>query len=140
MSSQPRTTSQAAQVSLDGYIRMTFEVFSRLNFIRKLSWEDHNLIENLIPEGIQASCAGYCEWATSGTHHVSIGWAWFALPDGRQFMAPGGISSNVMLVTQNRYDLGMERTSELLSTWLSTEQWQSQQHHSISELVRPPLS
>ena len=136
MRSQPRIASQAAQISLDGYIRMTFEVFSRLNFIRKLSWEDHRLCEDLILEGIQASCAGYCEWATNETHHVSIGWAWFDLPDGRRFIAPGGISSNVMLITQNCYDLGMGRTSELLNAWLSSEQWQSQQHHSASELMR----
>jgi hypothetical protein len=111
--------------SADGYIRITFDTFSSLNFHRKLAWEDRELQEDLIVEDIPACCAGYCEWATDETpHQISVGWAWFSLADGRILVAPGGISSNVMLVTQTSYDLGMHRTNELLLTWLSGESWQ----------------
>jgi len=113
------------QRSLDGYIRLTFDAFSSLNFQRKLVWEDKGLQQDLIVEDVPALCAGYCEWATEGALQVSIGWAWFGLADGRKLIAPGGISSNVMLVTQTSYDLGMHRTDELLRAWLSGESWQS---------------
>jgi hypothetical protein len=114
-----------AKRSLDGYIRITFDAFSSLNFQRKLAWEDKGLRHDLIVDDIPASCAGYCEWATDETpDQVSIGWAWFSLADGRIFIAPGGISSNVMLVTQASYDLGMHKTNELLQAWLAGEVWQ----------------
>lgn len=111
--------------SLDGYIRLTFEAFASLNFQRKLVWQDKDLQQELIVEDVPASCAGYCEWATESALQVSIGWAWFGVADGRRFIAPGGISSNVMLVTQTRYDLGTHRTDELLRAWLSGESWQT---------------
>ncbi|WP_168170856.1 DUF4902 domain-containing protein [Rhodanobacter sp. C01] len=111
--------------SLDGYIRLTFDAFSSLHFRRKLAWEDKDLQQDLIVEDVPASCAGYCEWATDGALPVSIGWAWFGVADGRRFIAPGGISSNVMLVTQASYDLGTHRTDELLRAWLSGESWQN---------------
>jgi len=114
-----------AKRSLDGYIRITFDAFSSLNFQQKRAWEDKELREDLLVEDIPASCAGYCEWATDETpHQISVGWAWFSVADGRIFVAPGGISSNVMLVTQTSFDLGMHRTNELLQTWLSGETWQ----------------
>jgi hypothetical protein len=110
---------------LDGYIRLTFDAFSSLNFQRKLAWEDEGLQQDLNVEDVPAFCAGYCEWATDGALQISIGWAWFGLADGRKFIAPGGINSNVMLVTQTSYDLGMHRTDELLRAWLSGESWQT---------------
>jgi len=111
--------------SLDGYIRITFDVFSSLNFQQKLAWEDEGLQQDLIVDDIPASCAGYCEWATeAASAQVSVGWAWFSLADGRTFVAPGGMSSNVMLVTQAGYDLGMHKTNELLQAWLARETWQ----------------
>lgn len=112
--------------SLDGYIRITFDAFSSLNFQRKLRWEDEGLRQDLIVDDVPAFCAGYCEWATEGKpDQVSVGWAWFALADRRTFIAPGGISSNVMLITPTGYDLGMRRTSKLLHAWLSGETWAS---------------
>jgi uncharacterized protein DUF4902 len=111
--------------SLDGYVRMTFDALSNLNFQRKLAWQDEGLQQDLIVDDIPASCAGYCEWATEeAPPQISIGWAWFSLADGRTFVAPGGMSSNVMLVTQTGYDLGMHKTNELLHAWLARESWQ----------------
>lgn len=115
----------APKSSLDGYIRLTFETFSNLNFQRKLAWADKDLQQELILDDIPAFCAGYCEWATDDTPPISIGWAWFEVADGRKFIAPGGISSNVMLITHTHYDLGMHKTNELLLGWLSGESWQS---------------
>jgi len=105
---------------------MTFEAFTALEFTIRKSWEDRTLNEDLRSEGIETSCAGYCEWGTDATLGVSIGWAWFGLPCGRRAVAPGGINTNVMLVTHKaRYDLGQETTDKLLQAWLACEPWES---------------
>lgn len=109
--------------SIDGYIRMTFEAFAELDFIQRWSWEDSGLSEDLILDGIEVLSAGYNEWATGGSCRVSVGWAWFDSPDGRRCIAPGGVSSNVMLVTPRCYDLGSTKTGELLRAWVSTADW-----------------
>jgi hypothetical protein len=124
VSSPSSSSAVSPKISLDGYIRLTFDAFSRLSFPQKLVWEDKSLREDLIESCIPAFRAGYCEWATDATPQVSLGWAWFGLADGQKFLAPGGISSNVMFVTQTNYDLGMPKTNELLCAWLARECWQ----------------
>jgi hypothetical protein len=119
------STSKIVRVCLDGYVRMTFEVFTGLEFTLRKSWEDGTLTDDLRCEGIEARHAGYCEWQTDATQAVSMGWAWFERPDGRLAVAPGGISTNVMLVTpKTSYDLGQAKTEELLQAWLDGERWQ----------------
>lgn len=119
------STSKIAQICLDGYIRMTFDAFAGLEFTLRKSWEDSTLNDDLRHEGIEARHAGYCEWETDATQAVSIGWAWFECPNGMLAIAPGGISTNVMLVTpRTGYDLGQMKTEELLQAWLSGESWQ----------------
>ncbi len=111
--------------SFDGYIRLTFDAFSNLEFRQKLAWEDEGLRDELIEENVPAFRAGFCEWATDEVSNpVSVGWAWFRLADNRTFLAPGGISSNVMFIAQSGYDLGMRKTNELLRAWLTGEDWQ----------------
>jgi hypothetical protein len=127
MSSQPPSGSFALQPSTDGYIRMNFETLTGLNFVTRRCWEDPSLLGDLHDEGITTDCAGYCEWATASTPCISIGWAWFDGSDGTRTIAPGGISSNVMLVAQKgAYDLGPNKTEVLLQAWLSEEGWHPQ--------------
>lgn len=110
--------------SFDGYIRITFDTFSSLDFRQKRAWEDEELRDELVEEDVPAFRAGYCEWATEDSPDpVSIGWAWFRLANGRTFLAPGGISSNVMLIAHANHDLGTCRTQELLHAWLTGENW-----------------
>lgn len=112
--------------SPDGYVRLTFSQFIHLAFPHKLAWEDRTLREELLFDDIPASRAGYCEWATDNIlAQVSIGWAWFCFPDERKLLVPGGISSNVMLLTEAQYDMGPAETNELLRTWISNQHWQS---------------
>ena len=112
--------------SSDGYVRLTFSQFIHLAFPHKLAWEDRALCEELLFEDIPASRAGYCEWATDNVlAQVSIGWAWFCFADERKFLVPGGVSSNVMLLTEAQYDMGAVKTSELLQAWISSQHWQS---------------
>lgn len=112
--------------SPDGYVRLTFPQFTHLAFPHKLAWEDRTLCEELLIEDIPAFRAGYCEWATDHVSaQVSIGWAWFCFTDERKFLVPGGVSSNVMLLTETQYDMGPLKTSELLQTWISSQRWQA---------------
>jgi len=110
--------------SFDGYVRLTFDVFAQLTFQHKLAWEDPDLSRELRAECFPAFRAGYCEWETGKESAISVGWAWFAIADGKMFIAPGYVNSNVMLVTQESYDLGAFKTSELLRAWLSSLHWQ----------------
>jgi hypothetical protein len=112
------------EFSFDGYVRLTFDAFTRLTFPRKSAWEDSELRHELCAEYFPACRAGYCEWETGERNAVSVGWAWFAIADGKMFIAPGYVNSNLMLVTQESYDLGAFKTSELLRAWLSSLHWQ----------------
>lgn len=125
MSSSAVSCAIPLTTSPDGYLRLTFDEFSKLRFRRKLAWEDDELKEELILEDVPAWRAGYCDWATDGIPAASVSWAWFATMDGRKWLAPGGVNSNVMLTTGKHYDLGPCRTDEMLRTWLANERWQA---------------
>lgn len=125
MSSLPPSQALLLSRSFDGYIRLTFDVFSRLDFRQRRAWEDSQLCHELLQEDVPAFHAGYCEWATETLpDQVSIGWAWFRSADGRTRLAPGGVSGNVMFVAGGRHDLGADKTHQLLQSWLTGEAWQ----------------
>ncbi|TLY50526.1 MAG: DUF4902 domain-containing protein [Gammaproteobacteria bacterium] len=55
---------------------------------------------------------------------VSVSWAWFAVAEGvPELLAPGGVNSNVMLVSARGRDLGWSRTDQLLQRWLARRKW-----------------
>lgn len=115
------------KTSIDGYIRLTFDAFTRLTFWNKLAWEDFDLKHEFCDEFFPVCRAGYCEWATGEGDAISVGWAWFAGSGKEIFIAPGHVNSNVMFVTPKHYDLGASKTSELLRAWLSSHPWQPKQ-------------
>jgi hypothetical protein len=112
--------------SEDGYIRLTFQRFCKLNFSQRLTIADDDLRSDLLAQDVPAFSAGYCDWLDiSTTVHVSVGWAWFATDNNApQLLAPGGMSSNVMIMSPDGYDLGPAKTDELLKAWLSSQAWQ----------------
>lgn len=125
-SSKTRAESSPAY-SADGYVRLTFPQFCRLKFLTRQSFDDDDLRRELLESNVPALSAGYCDWLDESTSvRISVGWAWFtvhhALP---QMLAPGGVSSNVMLTTSDGCDLGPTRTDELLQAWLSTRVWET---------------
>jgi Domain of unknown function (DUF4902) len=112
--------------SIDGYIRMTFSRFLALAFVHRVAWIDDS-VEHDLPENFpQPFQAGYCEWSTdTGFAPVSLGWAWFREgPETRLLLAPGGISSNLMLTNPQQCDLGVRQTQVMLESWLHSEDWQ----------------
>lgn len=112
------------RLSFDGYVRMPFDALGWLAFSRRSAWVDPVLADEFRIESMPATRAGYCEWETDGDITVSVGWAWFETLPGAMFIAPGDINSNLMLVTPQQYDLGADKTSDLLRAWLSGVKWQ----------------
>lgn len=124
---EPQIASQP-KISFDGYVRLTFDAFTRLTFTRKSAWEDAEISRELCAEGIQAERAGYCEWETDDDFAITVGWTWFTIAGGQRFVAPGGVSSNLMFVTDKKYDVGAFKTNELLGAWLSSVRWTPGSH------------
>ena len=125
-SSQWQPPAECIRWSEDGYIRLTFQRFCRLSFAQRMSITDEDLRSDLLTQDVPAYCAGYCDWIDISTSvHVSVGWAWFATARGApQLLAPGGLSSNVMMTSADGIDLGPAKTDELLKAWLSSQAWQ----------------
>src|SRR5258708_2496227 len=111
--------------SSDGYIRLTYAYFCKLLFRHRSSISDNALREELASQIIPAVRAGYCDWMDDSTMaQVSVSWAWFAIAEGvPELLAPGGVNSNVMLVSARGRDLGWSRTDQLLQRWLTRRQW-----------------
>lgn len=114
----------------DGYIRLTYKAFCRLQFLPHMAWDDNELHSELLEEGLRVSRAGYCEWtAPAGLHDmrpnrmISLGWAWMEVADLRLLLVPYGIQSNVMLLADDRTDLGTSATNRVLSAWLDRQHW-----------------
>jgi hypothetical protein len=110
----------------DHFIRMSYKEFSNVTFYQYMAWLDTDLLEELNSLGIEAISAGFCEWASiTNCPTISIGWTWFRQSSmGFPFLAPGGISTNLMLRCATGYDLGPRATEELLISWLSRQNWQ----------------
>ncbi len=126
MSENPTlAASSALAFSNDGYIRMSFERFCALRFATRKTFFDEGLRRDLEAEDVPARVAGFCEWVDlSNRVPVSVEWAWFRADEqGAVMLAPGGISTNVMLTAGDR-DLGVARTNELMRGWLSKTDWQ----------------
>jgi len=123
-------TSNASPVRVsrcaDGYIRLQFKTFCALPFEQRALIADDDLRDELLEEELPVVTAGYCEWVDSSSSvPITVGWAWFTTEAfGTKYMAPGGVSSNVMLISKELHDLGARRTQELLTAWLVSTSWQ----------------
>jgi len=101
-----------------------------LIFSQRLTIADDDLRGELLAQDVPAYCAGYCDWIDISTAvHVSVGWAWFTTEQGSpRLLAPGGLSSNVMMMSPDGEDLGPAKTDELLKAWLSSQSWQDDRY------------
>jgi len=134
--------AECLEWSEDGYIRLTFQRFCQLSFARRMTIADDDLRSDLLAQDVPAFAAGYCDWLDISTPvHISIGWAWFATdPDSPQLLAPGGVSSNVMITSPDGSDLGPGKTNELLKAWLSSQCWQEGPRRRADSVRHEPLS
>lgn len=114
-------------LSLDGYIRLTFESFQQVEMAHLFSGMDE---DRPIATGIGASShpiTGYTEWVSHGTPAISIGWDWELIgAQGKaQLIQTGTPGSNLMFVDQHGHDLGPAQTKLLMVAWLNTFNWQT---------------
>jgi hypothetical protein len=122
----------------DGYLRLTYTAFLRLRFRPHLVWPDDSLLAELAQESLDIRRAGYCEWVSSlergrnSTNRLaSIGWAWMETHEYRLLLVPGGVQSNLRLLSDDSRDLGTCSTQLLLSDWLDNLAWQESTHQSL---------
>ena len=118
---------------LDGYIRLTYKAFLELRFDKHEAWEDEDLRMELVQEGTSAMRAGYCEWTASRDYApahepklASVGWTWIEGIGGDTTPIVDGLSSNIMLLSEQSYDLGVEETQRRLHRWLAERPWQAE--------------
>jgi hypothetical protein len=111
--------------SPDGYIRLSLASLAALRFVHLFSHVDDEFRDELQAQTLPVYCAGYSEWQSETQPAISLGWGWFIQSVwGDLLLAPGGVRSNLMLVSAHGYDLGPADTSELLGGWLQELDWQ----------------
>lgn len=131
----------------DDYIRLTYEAFCQLRFLPHMAWDDNELRDELLEEGLWILRAGYCEWtAPAGPHDmrpnrmISLGWAWMEEANQQLLLVPHGIQSNVMMVSDDRMDLGTSATHKALAGWLGEQHWTAPVVAVLGQTARPGLS
>ncbi|MGN6739722.1 DUF4902 domain-containing protein [Dyella sp.] len=126
----------------DGYLRLTCTAFLRLQFRPHMVWPDASLLEELAHArvGLGIRRAGHCEWIapleppSSTVRLVSVGWAWMETLENRLLAAPGGIQSNLRLLSDDNMDLGPRTTQLLLAEWLDEAAWQESTRQALGDL------
>ena len=113
-------------VSRDGYIRTVPTRIASLRFVHLASACDRTLLAELKANAVPAFAAGYTEWVSETAPTVSLGWDWYwDVISNRFLLATNDVRSNVMLVDAHGYDLGMNRTAQLICMWLTQLEWQA---------------
>jgi len=124
---QSPAAGELTKVSEDGYVRMSLQRLCELPFVAQQVFVDEDMLKDLQHQDVPAVRAGFCEWAdTTLGVNISIGWAWFSptqVADLNVMLAPGGISTNVMLTAADGRDVGRTKTNELLVAWLTGRDW-----------------
>jgi hypothetical protein len=75
---------------------------------------------------IVTAITGYTEWVSHGGPVLTIGWDWQMAGSGKvvSLQRVGAPSSNLMLQSPCRRDLGHARTVELLKAYVDSFDWQ----------------
>jgi hypothetical protein len=125
------TTSavERIQISRDGYIRLLPATFSKLPLVHLISGLDEEPDSGASSSGARVSAiVGYTEWVTTESPAITIGWDWQLGASGGSASCArlGEVRSNVMLVDAEGYDLGPQRSSELLGTAIDDMPWSDQ--------------
>ena len=124
----PRSTLHGSRVDEypSGYLFFTFAEFRGLAFPHRSAFDDHDLRQELLAQGLPVVQAGFCDWIDDTTAvEVCIGWAWYrCIGDACERLAPGGFSRNVMFTRRDGRSLGARGTERLLHAWLASRPWQ----------------
>ncbi len=110
-----------------GYIRLSYTQLQDIRLVHLVSGVDENGPIGFTDGAVPIAITGYTEWVGEGSPVVSIGWDWQMLADHSQvqLIRVGGASSNIMLQSAGRTDLGHTKTALLLETLIDSLRWQS---------------
>jgi hypothetical protein len=111
-----------------GYIRLSFAELQDVLIVHLISGVDEDVPAQTSDGAIATAITGYTEWISEGGHVITIGWDWQMQLEHEhvQLRRIGAPSSNVMLQTAARGDLGPVKTAILLETFIDGINWQSE--------------
>ena len=116
---------QGLKISADGYIRLPLATFKEIELRHLLSGlEEESGVGSADAHAIPI--IGYTEWISIGDRpSITLGWDWQLRTAGtrRDCQRVGEPRSNVMLVHEDRSDLGMVWTSRYLSAAIDSLSW-----------------
>jgi hypothetical protein len=113
-------------VSDSGYIHLSFAELQDICLVHLISGLDEDVPGPTPGGAIPTAITGYTEWIADGNLGVSIGWDWQMKADDRHIHLTrvGGASSNLMLQSSARTDLGPVKTALLLEALIDELDWQ----------------
>ena len=113
-------------VSESGYIHLSFAELQDISLIHLISGVDEDMAGMPAEGATPTAITGYTEWIADGKQGVSIGWDWQMQGDSHhvQLTRISDASSNVMLQSEARMDLGTVKTALLLEVLIDGLNWQ----------------
>ena len=125
-------------MSPDGYVRLTLEQFQWIPLVHLLSDLDHDEYPPLHEGASQTHISGYTEWVSETAPVITLGWDWRMEGASGQtrYLRTGFPRSNIMLVDEQRRDLGHAITAKLLEAAIDKTAWPAViQRHIIDRYV-----
>jgi hypothetical protein len=109
-----------------GYIYLTVDEFCAGALVHLMSGIDQECQLARCTGAVATAITGYTEWVSAEGPVLTIGWDWQMTAAGKEVRLQriGPPSSNVMLVSPGRRDLGHARTVALLNDYLDGFDWQ----------------
>ena len=115
------------RLSPDGYVRLTLEQFQVIPLVHLLSDLDPDEPLPLHEGASQTDISGYTEWVSETAPVITLGWDWRMEGASGQarYLRSGFPRSNIMLVDDQRRDLGPAITAKLLEAAIDKAAWQA---------------
>lgn len=121
--------------SLDGYVRLTLADVLKVRLRHLLSELDFQSMPIRLGTGASAvSITGFTEWVSDTFPALSFGWDWqLDGSDSRvKYLRSSPIRSNVMLIDEQRRDVGSVATAARLCDALDRLNWQEAVQNNIT--------
>lgn len=121
-----------------GYIHLSLNELANISLVHLVSGVDEDA-PAVVPDGAVSTCiTGYTEWMSTGSQVVTIGWDWqMPADDDRSLLKRiSGPSSNVMLLDEQRSELGHVFSVRLLESYIDALDWQTETLEYINSRYR----
>jgi hypothetical protein len=109
-----------------GYIYLTVDELCAGALVHLISGVDQECGHTSACGAVTTVITGYTEWISQGERVLTLGWDWQMCAAGTTVRLEriGPPSSNLMLQSAARRDLGHARTVELLNAYVDSFDWQ----------------